>query len=93
MISRESNAILGYPFIFTYSVNYALYGTTAANPGKGVLTVNIDGTWGTVCGRGSPYFGMEEAHAACRGLGYHHAISEEYVYHDDSYNCRKSCGR
>ena len=76
-----------------YSVNYGLYGlygATAANPGKGVLTVNVDGTWGTVCDND---FVMKDAEAACRGLGYHHAISESNVGSNDSYNCRKSYER
>ena len=73
-----------------YSVNYVLYGATTANPGKGVPTVNINGTWGTVCGAG---FRMEEANAACRGLDYRYALSHTNVNSDDSYDCRESCER
>jgi len=71
-----------------YLVNYALYGTTAAYPSKGVLTVNIDGTWGTVCSDG---FEIKDADAACRGLGYRHAIYTSNVGFFDA--CRKSCER
>ena len=101
--------------MFKYLEIYALYGATAANPSRGVLTVNLNGTWGTVCGSGreeafgmlNPIdaFGMEEANAACRGLGYRHAIFEVTMYDFDgwgifgdsilyeSYSCRKSYER
>ena len=39
--------------------------------------VFYNGLWGTVC---DDWFGMREAHVACRGLGYKQALSYSNSY-------------
>nr|XP_022292890.1 thrombospondin-2-like [Crassostrea virginica]XP_022294792.1 thrombospondin-2-like [Crassostrea virginica] len=45
---------------------------TSDIPYTGLLYVYIDGTWGTVC---DDYFGVNEAHVACKTLGFARATA------------------
>ena len=63
-----------------------LYGVTARpSPNIGVLKVYANGSWGTVC---YDYFGVDEANAACRGLGFAGLMSLTPVKYQP---CRMSC--
>lgn len=52
-------------------MTHKLEGVKRTNANKGVLTVQYDGQWGTVC---DDDFGQREADVACRAMGYDGAI-------------------
>ena len=47
-----------------------------ASPYEGRVEINLDGVWGTICGRYG-HWGEQEANVVCNQLGYHYATSSE----------------
>merc|ERR1712025_173493 len=61
---------------------HKLVGTLRSNPNKGVLMVNYQGQWGTVC---DDNFGQREADVACRAMNYRSALSFNNVVNSPGY--------